>query len=78
MIIVACPTCSGDILILEEEINCAIFRHAMYKDGNFINPHHSKEDMELLIKDNRIWGCGNPFKLIQVDNSYNAILCDWI
>jgi len=78
MIIVSCPTCSGDILILEEEINCALFRHAIYKDGNFINPHLPKEDMELLIKDNRIWGCGNPFKLIQVDNGYNAILCDWI
>jgi len=78
MIVVSCPACSCDMLILEEEINCGIFRHAMFKDGNFINPHLPKDMMEELITEDKIWGCGGPFMLVSKDNTYEAIKCDWI
>lgn len=78
-IVVICPHCNCNILIYEKEINCAIFRHAIYKN-NFtqINPHTTKEECEKLINSNKIIGCGKPFKLEKINNNYVAIDCDYI
>lgn len=80
MIIVNCPNqkCQCLIFLLEEEIGCAIYRHAMFKNGQFINPHLPEQLMEELIKQDHIWGCGSPFKLILENNEYKAVRCDWI
>ena len=46
--IVICPHCQIPVEILE--INCAIFRHAIYKDTfKQIDPHLSKERCDYLI-----------------------------
>ena len=78
-IILSCPHCEMQILIMENEINCAIFRHGAYKENmNQINPHTCKEECERLVKENLIHGCGKPFRLIKENNEYKAIICDYI
>ena len=66
-----CPTCN--IMIEITALNCGIFRCGMYKDdGLQINPHMSKEECNKIKDD--IYGCGNPFQIIN-----NKILkCAWI
>lgn len=73
MFIVKCPKCDQFIII--QELNCSIFRHAIFKN-NFkqIPPHSSKKIINELINNDLIYGCGTPFKI--VDNK--AILCDYI
>ena len=66
------PDCNIGIEIIE--INCAIFRCGIYKDGNQIDPHLPKEDCERLKKEDRIWGCGRPFQLIDG----KLVSCDYI
>ena len=57
-----CPHCSGEIIVMHTEINCEIFRHAVYKkDGKFINPHTPQMQCEQLLSDNKVHGCTKPF-----------------
>lgn len=68
-----CPHCETYIEILQYK--CCIFRHGIYKHNlEQINPHMSKNDCEILIKNDLIYGCGKPFKII------NKIIekCDYI
>jgi hypothetical protein len=78
MIITTCPSCQGDVIILEEEIACGVFRHAVYKNGTDVGQHSSKEYMDGLIKNDLVWGCGRPFRLEKKEESYEAVECDWI
>jgi hypothetical protein len=78
MIITSCPTCLGDIIILEEEINCSIFRHAVYKNGCEVNPHTPEVIMKNMIQCDMIFGCGSPFRLVIKEGVYTAETCDWI
>jgi hypothetical protein len=60
-----CPyyDCASAIEIVE--VNCAIFRCGVHKDtGHQIEPHLPKEECDKLKKDNKIWGCGRPFQLV--------------
>lgn len=74
---VKCPHCEEYIII--EQINCAIFRHGVFKN-NFIqiNPHLSKNECDELIKNNLIYGCGKPFKIILENNVWISVICDYI
>lgn len=77
MEVVICPHCKESIII--EEINCAIFRHAVLKINNLqINPHSSKDICNALIENKLIYGCGKPFQLIKKDNKIEAVICDYI
>jgi hypothetical protein len=78
-IIILCPHCELNILVMENEIACAIFRHGVYKQ-NFtqINPHERKEICEKLVNENLIHGCGKPFKLVKENDQYKAEICDYI
>jgi len=76
-IIVTCPHCQEFIEILE--INCAIFRHAIFREtGQQIHPHTSKELCDQYIKNKLIYGCGKPFKLIVKDDHFFTEICDYI
>jgi hypothetical protein len=76
-IIVVCPHCNENVLI--EKLNCKIFRHGILKTTNIqMDPHSSKELCENLIENNLIYGCGKPFKIIQKNNDFIAIVCDYI
>ncbi len=85
---VLCPHCKVWILI--EEINCAIFRHAVNKHtGIQIPPHSDKNTCVKLFEQGEIYGCGKPFKVIlnpsydpanKSDDNYKWIgePCDYI
>jgi len=64
---------------MENEINCAIFRHGAYiKNLKQINPHACKKECDRLVEENLIHGCGKPFRLVKEGNEYKAIVCDYI
>jgi hypothetical protein len=77
-LIVICPHCFCQVEI--QEINCAIFRHGIYKQTyQQIPPHSSKQECDRLIENNEIWGCGKPFRLVKNNTDhYEAIICDYI
>ena len=77
-IVVECPHCKIPVII--DKLNCAIFRHAVYKKNNkFINPHTGLKTMNSLMKKNLLYGCGNPFKIIiGEDNKIEVEKCDYI
>ena len=43
-----------------------------------INPHETEENCNYLIKNDLIFGCGKPFRIITNDTKYIAIICDYI
>ena len=72
--VIKCPHCQDPILI--EEINCAIFRHGVFKNTHQpIPPHASKVDCEEWKKKNEIYGCGKPFRL---NSQRIPEICDYI
>ena len=72
-----CPHCHGGIVI--DQINCGIFRHGVYKHNmENINPHANKEDCDNLIINNKIYGCGKPFRLIKENEIYKIEICEYI
>ena len=71
--LVICPHCKDYVFI--EKLNCRIFRHACYKNGEPIPPHASKEECETLLEKNMIYGCAKPFQILQ-DGS--VIVCEYI
>jgi hypothetical protein len=79
-LIVKCPHCNEDVIIAE--VNCAIFRHAIYKHNlQQIDPHTSKEKCDLLIHNNEIYGCGKPFRIKRINihsNEWITEICDYI
>jgi len=71
-----CPHCNGSIIVHHSELNCRIFRHGAYLSTmDPIPPHLSKEECDRLVLENRIAGCGKPFR---IDESLVAVICDYI
>lgn len=71
-----CPWCFEPILVYRNELNCRIFRHAVFKkDGQQLNPHASKEECDNVVEQGLVWGCGKPFKIID-DSTIEK--CDYI
>lgn len=78
-IIIQCPHCKDYIYINKKEINCQIFRHAVFKHNlKPIDPHSSKELCEKLKANNLIFGCAKPFFLEIKNNTYQTRICDYI
>ncbi len=74
--IVVCPNCQE--LVLIQEINCSIFRHGAYKNGQQINPHATKEECDMLVEKGLIDGCGYPFRLVKIEDHYAAVKSDYV
>jgi len=78
-ILVECPHCKLYIQILIKEFNCKIFRHGTLKNNHKqINPHLPKNRCDYLIKNNLIFGCGKPYKIIEKNKKWVAIKCDYL
>jgi len=74
-----CPHCNGMVNVLKSEINCGIFRHGYFKSTNMQIPSHaSKEQCDLYIKNDKIYGCGKPFRLILDSNKIKIEMCEYI
>lgn len=75
--ILTCPHCKDYIII--RKINCGIFRHGILKkNGKQIDPHANKDLCDYYIRENKIYGCGKPFRIISVDNKFDTEICDYI
>lgn len=74
---ITCPHCGGKAII--EQLNCGIFRHAIFKDGNQqVNPHADEATCNWWISQKLIYGCGQPFQIIVKENKFIAIKCGFI
>lgn len=74
-----CPHCNIYIQVPKKQFNCKIFRCGIYKNNyKQINPHMKKNKCDYLIQNNLIYGCAKPFKIIQNNNSFTTIKCNYI
>lgn len=74
---IKCPHCDEWIII--EQINCAIFRHGVFKNNmTQINPHLPKSECDELKNLDLIYGCGKPFRLENVNGDWKIFICDYI
>jgi hypothetical protein len=79
VLIVVCPHCSEPVMIHQNEIHCAIFRHAVFKDTyQQIPPHSSQDHCEKWFQQGRVFGCAKPFRLVKQGDTYVAEICDYI
>ena len=77
-IVIECPHCKDHIVVNLKELNCKIFRHGTYKNSyKQIDPHLDKENCDKLFNNSEIYGCGKPFELIEENNTFLAIICDY-
>ena len=75
----SCPNCDNEIIVNKNELNCRIFRHAVYKDNyKQVEPHLSKYFCDKLIEEDKVIGCCKPIEIID-DNKGNliAIICEY-
>ena len=73
-----CPNCNLEIIVHKNELNCQIFRHAVFKDTyEQVNPHLCKEECDRLVKEEKVLGCCRPFEIIIKNNNMIAIKCDY-
>lgn len=71
MLSIQCPHCKDWIWI--EQINCGIFRHAVFKHNlQQIPPHSSEQDCLNFIQQDMIYGCGKPFQIVKPPNGPNG------
>ena len=78
-LLISCPHCQEPIVIYQKELNCRIFRHGVYRRNlKQIDPHLKKEECDRLKNDNQIYGCGKPFQIVEDNNKYQAVVCDYI
>ena len=77
-----CLHCGEKFVIREDDFNCRILRHAVYKNTlNQINPHSSKEECERLVIEGLVYGCAKPLRILPNKNSngdYELEICDYI
>lgn len=76
--VIVCPHCKEFVLI--EEKNCLIFRHGVLKENQIqIDPHSSLELCTYYINNDKIYGCGKPFQLVENEkHEIVAVVCDYI
>ena len=80
-VVLECPHCKMYFIINENDLNCRIIRHAVFKNTmTQINPHSSKKICDELVKNDKVIGCAKPSKIIKNENSstYMAVECDYI
>lgn len=57
-----CPHCNILLQVMKNQINCKIFRHAIYKSNyTQIPPHSTQQTCEELFNSGKVYGCAKPF-----------------
>lgn len=75
----SCPHCLELVMVAKKELNCCIFRHAIYKNSyDQVNAHLDKRVCEYLTRENLVFGCSKPFKIVYDGLNYEVIKCDYI
>jgi len=76
-LVVFCPHCKEIVLL--EKLNCCIFRHGVFKQNEKqMNPHAPKEECDRYVKEEKIYGCGKPFRVIKIGNEFKTHICEYI
>ncbi len=79
-----CPHCFSLIEVAVRGVRCGVFRCGVFqgsgkKRGRPIPPHLSREKCEELVRNNQIYGCAGPFRLIQTSpGEYAVEICEYI
>ena len=74
-----CPHCQDPIIVYSNEINCGIFRHAVFKSNlQQINSHETKENCDKYIANNLVYGCAKPFEIIKQNDNYVIQICNYV
>jgi len=74
-----CPHCQDPFIVNSKDINCGIFRHAVYKSNmKPINPHETQSKCEKLVRKELVYGCAKPFRITEKDGIYTVDICDYI
>lgn len=74
-----CPNCNDEIIVHKNDLNCKIFRHAVYKNTyKQVDPHLPYEKCKELIENDKVFGCCKPFQIILKDNKLYVQICDYI
>jgi hypothetical protein len=70
-----CPHCLDFFVIAENELNCRIVRHAVWKDTlEPIPPHSTQEECERVVRENLVFGCAKPVQI----NGTTPLPCGYI
>jgi hypothetical protein len=78
-IVLECPHCKIFFIMNENELNCKIIRHAVFKKNMCqINPHLPKNECDDLVEKKLVIGCAKPSQIIIKKDKYIAIECDYI
>ena len=73
-----CPNCNMEIIVHKNELNCRIFRHAIYKNNyEQVDPHLCKILCDKLIEECKVIGCCKPFEIIDYRRELIAVVCDY-
>jgi hypothetical protein len=73
-----CPHCEQEVVVEVKELNCCIFRHAVYKHNyQQVDPHLRKDECERLVKEDKVYGCCKPFEIISKEKNLYCIKCDY-
>ncbi len=74
-----CLHCKQPFVIAAKDFNCKILRHGVFRVTNQpMNPHAAKEECERLVKEEKIYGCGKPLRIVKQNESYILEICDYI
>uniref|UniRef100_A0A6C0K3D0 Uncharacterized protein n=1 Tax=viral metagenome TaxID=1070528 RepID=A0A6C0K3D0_9ZZZZ len=83
-LVLSCPHCQEWMYIEKKDVNCAIFRHAVFRATmEPIPPHSSREECERLVSQNAVYGCAKPFRVVLSktpvhNDDFVAEICDYI
>lgn len=73
-----CPNCDDEIVVNKSELNCRIFRHAIYKHNyEQVNPHLPKELCDNLIIEDKVYGCCKPFEVVENEGVLYVKICEY-
>ena len=88
MYVFECPHCSLLIEVPVNQLNCRIFRHGGTSTFKPIKPHAVKGRYVAMAPDytrrewppvpGQIYGCGQPFRIVNHTGSLTAVPCGWI
>lgn len=79
MYVFECPHCSHLVQVSKADLNCRVFRHAVYKkNGRPINPHASEQQCKELVSSGKVHGCAGPFRIVDREARLFAVACEYV
>lgn len=78
-LVFVCVHCRQSFVIRRRDLNCRILRHGVYrKTLKPIDPHAPKEVCDRLFRDEQIYGCGKPMRIVGEEPNLKVEECGYI